>query len=91
LKDEIILKSDLSRSEEIIAKCAISHGLALCVKLSVYEENIERTIQGTKHLPEELAADGGIKMSSHDISRILNPNRTVTLIHHMHKRLIPLE
>ena len=71
LKDEVIMEEGLSREEEVKKMCAVSHGLALCVKLSVYEENIEKTIQGTKHLPEELASAGGIQMSSKDISRII--------------------
>ena len=41
--------------KDVIAKCAIAHGLALSVKLAVFEEAIEKTIQGTKHLPEDLA------------------------------------
>jgi len=71
LKDEIVLNSDLTEEEDIIAKCAISHGLALGVKLAVFEEAIEKTIQGTKHLPEDLSLDGTINMSSKDISRII--------------------
>jgi len=71
LKDEIILNDDFSRSDDVDAKCAISHGLSLCVKLSVFEAEIEKTIQGTKHLPEELALDGSIHMSDQDISKII--------------------
>lgn len=71
LKDEIVLNDEFSRSDDIDAKCAISHGLSLCVKLSVFEAEIEKTIQGTKHLPEELALDGSIHMSDQDISKII--------------------
>jgi uncharacterized Rmd1/YagE family protein len=70
-QDEVVMEQGLLRSDDIKAMCAVSHGLALCVKLSVYEENIEKTIQGTKYLPEELAKEGGIQMSSKDISRII--------------------
>ena len=65
------MNSDLTEDEDIIAKCAISHGLALSVKLAVFEEAIEKTIQGTKHLPEDLAQDGTINMSSTEISSII--------------------
>jgi len=71
LKDEIMIRGNLSPQAETLAKCAISHGLALCVKLNVFEDAIEKTVQGTKHLPEELARDGSIKMCSKDISRII--------------------
>ena len=75
-KDEIVLNSELTEEEDIIAKCAISHGLALSVKLAVFEEAIEKTIQGTKHLPEDLALDGTINMCAcHCVCVIL-------LIHH---------
>ena len=37
----------------------------------VFEAEIEKTIQGTKHLPEELALDGSIHMSDQDISKII--------------------
>lgn len=39
-QDEIVLNSDLTQEEDIIAKCAISHGLALGVKLAFFEEAV---------------------------------------------------
>ena len=84
LKDEIVLNNNFDRSDDIDAKFAVSHGLALSCKLSVrvlyqwihtwrltpvevFESEIEKTIQETKHLPEQLAEDG-----SRDTRRPLN-------------------
>eukprot|EP00658_Telonema_sp_P-2_P061028 TRINITY_DN4978_c0_g1_i5.p1 TRINITY_DN4978_c0_g1~~TRINITY_DN4978_c0_g1_i5.p1 ORF type:complete len:362 (+),score=89.16 TRINITY_DN4978_c0_g1_i5:188-1273(+) len=71
LKDEIILDQNFNRSDDIDTKFAISHGLALSVKLSVFEGEIAKTIEDTKHLPEELALDGSIHMTDQEISKII--------------------
>ena len=52
-------------------KLAISHALAQCTKLSVYEERITDLVLATKHLPESLAADGTVKISRKQIARLI--------------------
>ena len=37
----------------------------------MFESEIEKTIQGTKHLPEQLAVDGSIHMTDMEISQII--------------------
>lgn len=53
----------------ILAKLAISYGLAQSVKLTTFEEVIQKTINNTKYLPEHLASKGKISMSRKEISR----------------------
>eukprot|EP01104_Vermistella_antarctica_P013666 TRINITY_DN416_c0_g1_i3.p1 TRINITY_DN416_c0_g1~~TRINITY_DN416_c0_g1_i3.p1 ORF type:complete len:400 (-),score=63.33 TRINITY_DN416_c0_g1_i3:568-1767(-) len=55
--DEIVLDRAADRSTLL----AISFGLAQSVRLNVYENEMEKAIQLTKHLPEELAKYGEIK------------------------------
>lgn len=50
-------------------KLAISYGLAQSVKLTTFEERIQKTIDATKQFPEDLANKGKIFMSRKDISR----------------------
>ncbi|CAM0117694.1 RMD1 family protein [Rhabdochlamydiaceae symbiont of Dictyostelium giganteum] len=63
-EDEISLPS-----KNTFTKLAISYGLAQSVKLTTFEETIQKTIDNTKHLPENLATKGKISMSRKDISR----------------------
>jgi uncharacterized Rmd1/YagE family protein len=64
--DEIILPN-----HDSLTKLAFSHGLAQSVKLSVFEQTIQKTIHLTKELPEHLAKQGSIKLSRHDIRRMM--------------------
>ncbi|MGH2612885.1 MAG: RMD1 family protein [Rhabdochlamydiaceae bacterium] len=63
-EDEISLPT-----KNILTKLAISYGVAQSVKLTTFEETIQKTIDNTKHLPEDLATKGRISMSRKGISR----------------------
>ena len=56
-------------NDQIMAKLAISYGLAQQVKLSVFESRIDETITNTKQIPKSLAKNGIIPMSRRDIAR----------------------
>lgn len=64
--DEIVLPD-----QHDLTKLAFSHGLAQSVKLSVFEQTIQKTIHLTKELPELLAHQGNIKLSRKDIRRMM--------------------
>lgn len=61
-QDEIILPS-----KNILTKLAVSYGLAQSVKLTTFEETIQKTIDKTKSLPERLASKGKISLSRREI------------------------
>jgi len=63
-EDEIFL-----HNKSTLTKLAVSHGIAQSVKLSTFEELIQRTIEHTKQLPLDLAKKGKIALSRRDISR----------------------
>jgi uncharacterized Rmd1/YagE family protein len=63
-EDEIVLQN-----KSTLTKLAISHGLAQSVKLTTFEEIIQKTIEHTKQLPISLAKRGKIPMSRKEISR----------------------
>jgi uncharacterized Rmd1/YagE family protein len=63
-EDEIVLQN-----KSIWTKLAVSHGLAQSVKLTIFEETIQKTIEHTKHLPSDLARRGKIFLSRREISR----------------------
>lgn len=63
-EDEIVL-----HAKNTLTKLAISHGLAQSVKLTTFEETIQKTIDNTKYLPEDLSHKGKISMSRKEISR----------------------
>jgi len=63
-RDEIILSN-----KDALTKLAISYGLGQSVKLTVFEETIDKTIKKTKHLPEDLARKGKIFLSRKEISQ----------------------
>jgi uncharacterized Rmd1/YagE family protein len=65
-EDEISLQT-----KNTLSKLAISYGLAQSVKLTTFEETIQKTIDNTKNLPQDLATKGKISMSRRDISRKL--------------------
>lgn len=62
--DEMILDS-----EDSLIMLSFSYGLSQSVKLTAFEESINRTIQTTKHLPEELARSGKTSLSRRKISQ----------------------
>jgi uncharacterized Rmd1/YagE family protein len=63
-EDEIFL-----HNESVLTKLAISHGIAQSVKLSTFEELIQKTIEHTKKLPLDLAQKGKISLSRKEISK----------------------
>lgn len=63
-EDEIILQN-----RSILTKLAISHGLAQSVKLTIFEDTVQKTIDQTKILPQNLARKGKIFLSRKEISR----------------------
>lgn len=63
-RDEIVLTN-----KDGLTKLAISYALAQSVKLSVFEEKIDKIIESTKNLPEDLAKEGKIFLSRKQISR----------------------
>ena len=54
---------------EVKSKFAVSHALAQSAKLNAFELRIQKTINETRHLPEELAQKGRIPLSRKEISR----------------------
>lgn len=64
VEDEIILPN-----QEVLARLAISHGIAQSVKLGVFENKVRRIFNHTKHIPEELARQGRIGLSRKEIRR----------------------
>lgn len=63
-EDEIFL-----HNKSTLTKLAISHGIAQSVKLSTFEEIIQKTIEHTKILPLALAEKGKIPLSRKEMSR----------------------
>lgn len=62
--DEIVLES-----EDTLIKLSLSHALSQSVKLEWFESSVSRTIEKTRHLPEELARKGKISLSRKKLSR----------------------
>lgn len=54
---------------DILTKLAISQGIAQSVKLGSFETAISKTFNSTRHIPEELAKEGKIKLSKREIRR----------------------
>lgn len=63
-EDEISLQN-----KNVLTKLAVSHGIAQSVKLTIFEELIQKTIDLTKHIPSELAHKGKIPLSRKEISK----------------------
>lgn len=58
-------------SNDVLPKLAISHGIAQSIKLSAFESSIQRTINKTKHIPEDLARRGKISLRRKEISQMM--------------------
>lgn len=56
-------------SGDVLTKLAISHALAQAIKLTVFENSIQRIINNTKHLAEDLARTGKIGLSRKEIAQ----------------------
>jgi uncharacterized Rmd1/YagE family protein len=63
-EDEIFLHNRSS-----LTKLAVSHGIAQSVKLSTFEDLIQKTIEHTRQLPLDLAQKGKIRLSRKEISQ----------------------
>ena len=63
-EDEIVLPN-----KSVLAKLAISQGIAQSVKLTTFEDLIQKTIAHTKRLPIDLANKGKIGLSRKEISQ----------------------
>jgi uncharacterized Rmd1/YagE family protein len=63
-EDEIILPDT-----ELFSRMAISHGLAQSVKLASFEWAIQKTIDTTKNIPEQLAIRGRVPLSKNEIRK----------------------
>ncbi len=54
---------------DVLSRLAISHGLAQSVRLATFESLIQKTIDKTKNIPEQLAARGKITLSKKEIRK----------------------
>ena len=64
--DEIHLEKD-----NVLLKLSISYGLAQSVKLSAFEDSVLKTIENTRHIPNELIEKGKISLSRKKLSQQL--------------------
>ncbi len=74
--------------DPVMAKLAISYGLAQQVKLSVFETRIDETIKNTKKLPISLAKNGYIPMSRREISRNIGQLFMVRSLVNLHSDIL---
>lgn len=65
IEEEIIELPDT----DVLSRLAVSHGLAQSVRLATFEGLIQKTIDKTKHIPEQLAARGKIPLSKKEIRK----------------------
>jgi uncharacterized Rmd1/YagE family protein len=63
-EEEIILPDN-----ELFSRLAVSHGLAQSVKLATFENAIQKTIDTTRNIPEQLAARGKVPLSKREIRK----------------------
>lgn len=63
-EDEIVLQN-----KSPLTKLSISYGIAQSVKLTIFEEMIQKTIDHTKHLPSSMARKGKIALTRKEISQ----------------------
>jgi uncharacterized Rmd1/YagE family protein len=57
-------------SNERLARLAVSHAMAQSIKLNVFEEEAQRTIQKTRHIPRSLAKSGRITLSRRNTAKM---------------------
>lgn len=50
-------------------KLSISHAIAQSVKISLFEELVDNTIEDTQDIPQEIASNGKVSMSKEDIMK----------------------
>lgn len=54
---------------DVLSRLAISHGLAQSVRLATFENLIQKTIDKTRHIPEQLATKGKIPLKKNEIRK----------------------
>jgi uncharacterized Rmd1/YagE family protein len=54
---------------DLFSRLAVSHGLAQSVKLATFENAIQKTIDTTRNIPEQLAARGRVPLSKREIRK----------------------
>lgn len=59
----------LLASKSMLSLLAVSHALAQSVKLDAFEERIQRTVDLTKHIPQELSEEGKVSLSRKEIRK----------------------
>lgn len=52
-----------------MVKLSISHAIAQSVKISLFEELLDNTIEDTQDIPQEIASSGKVSMSKEDIMK----------------------
>jgi uncharacterized Rmd1/YagE family protein len=57
------------QNKNVLTKLAISYGIAQSIKLTIFEETIQKTIEHTTQIPTELAKKGKIPLSRKEISK----------------------
>jgi uncharacterized Rmd1/YagE family protein len=65
IAEEVVELPDTS----VLSRLAISHGMAQSVRLATFENIIQKTIDKTKNIPEQLAARGKIPLSKNEIRK----------------------
>lgn len=59
------------KSGHYMVKLTISHAIAQSVKLTIYEELVESTIESTKHIPRMIAATGKVSLPRKRITKYI--------------------
>lgn len=54
-----------------LSKLAVSHAIAQSVKLGMFEQSIEKTIQNTRHIPHTLAEKGHQPLSQKELRKVM--------------------
>lgn len=65
IEEEVIELPD----HEVLSRLAISHGLAQSVRLATFENLIQKTIEKTRNIPEQLAIRGKVPLSKKEIRK----------------------
>ena len=58
------------RTPNHLLKLSLAHAIAQSTKLSVFEENMQRTLELTSHIPRELASTGGLQLKRREALRL---------------------
>ena len=58
------------QNDELLEKLAVAHGIAQSLKLAWFEIEVQKTIEGGRHIPENLAGTGSARLSRRELARI---------------------